>query len=196
MDFYLLIFHRLTERYLGRSAIARGFIGEEILRGAPVTVEGFVSRGHAEIIGIVDSVPHPSTGSFVRFDYPSALGPAVQARMTDLAQRVVAAHGLDDMLFNIEMRHDPVTDRIGIIEINPRMCGQFADLYEKVNGVNSYEIALAIATGKEPPPPARRGAFACAASIPLRIFEPARVASAPDAATLADLERRFEAGSA
>jgi len=193
MDSYLLLFHRMSDRYLGRSAITRGFIGEEILRGDQVTVEGFVSGGRAGIIGIVDSILHPSTGSFVRFDYPSALDPKVQDRMKEIARRVVAAHGLDDMLFNIEMRHDPVTDRIGIIEINPRMCGQFADLYEKVDGINSYEIALAIATGADPPRPARRGAFACAASFPLRIFEPARVARTPDAAALADLERRFEA---
>ena len=41
-------------------------------------------------------------------------------------------------MFNIEMMYDAATDRIGIIEINPRMASQFADLYEKVDGTNSY----------------------------------------------------------
>ena len=41
-------------------------------------------------------------------------------------------------------------DTIHIIEINPRMCSQFADLFEKVDGTNTYEYALALATGVRP----------------------------------------------
>jgi hypothetical protein len=79
---------------------------------------------------------------------------------------------------------DPEQDTIGIVEINPRMCGQFADLYEKVDGVHGHRIAFDLACGR--PPDLRRGAgpHAVAASYPMRVFEPVRVAAAPDEAAL------------
>ena len=55
--------------------------------------------------------------------------------------------GFDNGLFNIEMTYDAAADRIAIIEINPRMASQFADLYEKVDGTSSYRVLLDIARG-------------------------------------------------
>jgi hypothetical protein len=68
---------------------------------------------------------------------------------------------------------------VRVIEINPRLCGQFADLYQKVDGTNTYEIALALAAGRRPV--VRRNAGPCrvAASTPLRVFAPASVRRAP-----------------
>lgn len=121
-------------------------IAEEPLGGVQVTVEGCVFHGEVEIIGITDSVMYPGTISFERFEYPSVLPEPVQRRMEELASRFVRLIGYDDGLFNIEMFYDATSDTIHFIEINPRMCPQFADLMEKVNGVNTYAIALAIAT--------------------------------------------------
>ena len=55
--------------------------------------------------------------------------------------------GFDNCMFNIEMMYDAREDRIAIIEINPRMASQFADLYEKVDGTNAYEVLLDLGMG-------------------------------------------------
>ena len=179
MDSYLRIFDRLLGAYTDFALNGRYFLAEEILRGSQVTVEGFVHQGEVHILGVVDSVMHPGTRSFARFEYPSSLDAGVQARMCDLVRRIVRAHGLDDTLFNVELLYDATADRIGIVEINPRLCGQFADLYQKVDGTNTYEVALALAAGRRPHVSHREGAYRVAASLPLRVFEPSRVLQAP-----------------
>ena len=77
-----------------------------------------------------------------------------------------------------------------LIEINPRLCGQFGDLYEKVDGTNGFELALALACGETPVVRRGAGAFPAAASIPLRVFRSARLRRAPLAGEQRDAERR------
>lgn len=189
---YPAIFDRLAARFAPAFGHhGRAFIAEGLLSGEQVTVEGYVFGGETFILGVVDSVMHTGTRSFARFDYPSELDERTQERMGAIAARVVRRLGLEGSLFNVEMFHDPATGRVSVIEVNPRMCGQFADLYEKVDGVNTYEIALALAAGERPRPMRRAGAFACASSVPLRVFERALVTRAPDAALLARAEALF-----
>jgi biotin carboxylase len=92
------------------------------------------------------------------------------------------------LCFNVELFWDEARDRVTIIEINPRLAGQFGDLYLAVDGASSYEHLLAVAAG-EPvrPPPRGAGRVACAASVPLRVFEPVRVLSVPGERELARL---------
>ena len=189
-DGYMAIFNRLVAAFLHGEIDGHWFLAEALLRGDQVTVEGFAGQGAIEILGVVDSTLHPN-GSFAHFDYPSALPAAVQQRMADIARRVIAALGLEQTLFNIEMTYDAAQDRVAIIEVNPRICGQFGDLYQKVDGTNGYEVALALATGRRPRIERGAGAYAAAASFPLRVFEPVRVERAPDAADLAAAEALF-----
>ena len=191
MDSYLRIFDRLLGAYTDFALGGRYFLAEEILRGSQVTVEGFVHHGEVHILGVVDSVMHPGTRSFARFEYPSTLDAGVQARMCDLVCRIVRAHGLDHTLFNVELLYDATADRLGIVEINPRLCGQFADLYQKVDGTNTYEVALALATGRRPRVSHREGAYRVAASLPLRVFAPSRVLQAPRAEDVRAAEALF-----
>lgn len=182
----------LFARFARRAGFTRRpdlFLAEELLTGTQVTLEGCVRAGTVECLGIVDTGFHAGTTSFARFDYPSALPEAVQARMRALAERLVLALGLAHTLFNLELFYDADRDRIGLIEVNPRLCGQFADLYAKVDGRGGYEIALALATGAELPP-RRPGAFPAAASVPLRTFRSVQVRRAPTGALLAEVERR------
>ena len=185
---FMAMFNALARHY-GFRHDGRYFIAEELLHGRQVTVEAWRSRRASGLLGVVDSAFHAGTRSFERFDYPSDLPGEVQARMAALSQRVAEALGIVDTLYNVELVWDPDTERLGLIEVNPRACGQFADLYQKVDGVNGYQVALALATGDEPPVGVRRGAFAAAASFPLRVFAPTRVARAPDAQSLAALAR-------
>src|SRR5438093_1355501 len=48
-------------------------IGEEPLDGVQVNVDGYVDRGAAHCLGVVDSVMYPGTIAFQRFEYPSRL---------------------------------------------------------------------------------------------------------------------------
>jgi hypothetical protein len=191
---YLRIFHRAFAAWSGLAddpeLTGAWFLAEELLTGAQVTVEGWCAGGEVGILGIVDSVLHPATRSFLRFDYPSSLPAEVRERMVDVVRRTMRRLPLDGSLFNVELLWDAGTDRLAILEINPRLCGQFADLYDKVDGVHGYEVALALATGAAPPAP-RGGDFAMAASVPLRVFEPVRVVRAPSAAEVAAAEALF-----
>lgn len=164
---------------------------EGLLQGMQVTVEGYMHAGDVQIITIVDSVMYPGTLSFQRFEYPSALPDAVQDRMAAVAKRVIAGIGFDGGLFNMEMIYDPRRDSLHIVEINPRMASQFADLYEKVDGTNTYEILLDLALGKKPVFRKGRGKYGFAASCVMRTFENARVAQLPSAAEIAQLRERY-----
>lgn len=188
---YLGLYHRMVARYLGPDVDGAAFIAEELIVGRLVTVEGYCTGDTAVALGVVDSVRDPRTGSFVAFEYPSALPPTVQARMEDIAQRLALHLGLRWTLWNVELMWDAATDRIRIVEINPRMCGQFADLYQKVDGTHGYRIALDLCRGRDPVVRRRAGRFPWAASHPLRIFEPAVAARVPDADDVAAAQAMF-----
>lgn len=184
-------FNRLVRRYTTFDVDGSYLLAEQLLEGPLVTVEGFVCRGEVEIIGIVDSVMHPGTISFQRFDYPSSLPAEVQVRMAEIAARVIRHIGLDESLFNVEMVYNREADRIHIVEINPRMCGQFADLWESVHGINTYEILFSLAAGEKPRFRRDRGRFKVAASFPLRAFEDKRVIRVPDEPQIETIKRAF-----
>jgi hypothetical protein len=191
LEHTMRIFNALVARY-GRFEHDGGwFIAEGLLRGDLVTLEGYATRAGVETLGIVDSAVDAATGSFLRFDYPSRLPDDVQRRMHDIARRVIGELGLVDSLFNIELIHDAATGAVGVIEVNPRMCGQFSDLYRKVDGVHGHRIALELALGRTPTHRRREGTCAVAASVPLRAFEPVRIVRAPDAAEIAAVEAEF-----
>ena len=164
-------FNQLVGRYTDFQFDGGYLIAEGVLEGMQVTVEGCAFRGEYSIIGIVDSVMFPGTISFQRFEYPTTLSKANQRRMADIAIRFMRSIGYDDGVFNVEMMFNPATRSIHIIEVNPRMCPQFADLMEKVNGVNTYEIALDIAAGREPVIRRPNARYRAAASFVSRVFQ-------------------------
>jgi biotin carboxylase len=184
-------FQQLLDKYSDRRVAAHFFVGEAPLRGRQVTIDGFVQGGQTTIMGIVDSVMYPGTISFQRFDYPSRLPAHVQSRMSELAKRLVRGCGLDHSLFNIEMFHDADTDALSIIEINPRMSYQFADLYQRIDGTNSYEVQLAVATGKPVRWKPGSGQDRVAASFVLRRFSDARVLAMPSSTDLKTMKKQF-----
>ncbi len=172
---------------------AHHMIAEEILAGPQVTVEGIVHRGEVTILGIVDAVMYPGTIAFERFEYPSSLPEPVQARMRALAERLIRAFGFDHGVFNVEFFYDRERDQIRILEVNPRIAYQFADLREKVDGYNTYDAVLALATGEAPPPVAKGcGRHRHAASFVLRTFERRRLKAFPDRTRIETLQHRYE----
>lgn len=191
LDQFFLPLERLLGRFAGTDIGTKRLIAEGLLKGEQVTVEGYAHGGEVSIIGAVDSIMFPGTLAFSRFEYPSALAQSVQARMAEISVALMQGLGFDNGLFNIEMMYDADADRIFIIEINPRMASQFADLYEKVDGTSSYKVLLAIAQGYAPAFTRRQGAHRFAASCVLRTFEDCLVAALPTEAQLERLARLY-----
>lgn len=167
------------------------FLIETFLQGYQVTIEGYVFKGICHIVGVTDSIMYQGTISFARFEYPSSLPEGIQFRMGLIAQEIMNGINFDNSFFNIEMMYNPESDQIHIIEINPRMSSQFADLYEKVDGLNSFTSALNVATGNQPSVKRREGQFKIAASCVMRIFENKRVIKVPTATDIAKVKDLF-----
>lgn len=182
---------QLLRRYTDATVPPHHFIAEAPLTGDQVTVDGFIQNGHVVVTGIVDSVMYPGTHSFRRFEYPSNLPTSVQRRMVHITTTLMAGSGLDQTCFNVEMFHDATQDSVHVIEVNPRMSYQFADLYERVDGMNTYDAQLALATGTPVNWPTRQGRDGAAASFVLRRFTDARVTSVPTAAELSRVSAMF-----
>jgi hypothetical protein len=181
-------FNDLLRRHGGFDVDGSLLIAEEVLVGRQVTLEAYVFASRVEPVGIVDSVMYGHTLSFRYFGYPSTfISTEVATRMLDLAARVMTWIGFEDGLFNIEFMYNEEHDTVHIIEVNPRMCAQFADMMESVNGVNTYETLFSLAAGDEPLP-GLGGRYNVAASFALRHFGDARVEAAPTASMLTTLQ--------
>jgi hypothetical protein len=163
---------------------------EEILRGRQVTANGFARHGRVTMLGTVDSIMYPGTDHFQRFQYPSSLAPGQLQRIDDVATRLIEGLGFRHGMFNIEMRIDPATDEIRVIEINPRVAGQFYDLFERVDGYSLFEAMLDLGAGIEPAVRTRQGAQRHAASFVLRDLSGEGLARWPSERELRALRER------
>lgn len=172
-------FDVLLKKHAGLTLGTNFLLAEALLEGDQVTLEGYAYRGEVRLLGIVDSIMFPNTIAFKRFEYPSSLPEAVQARMFSVAKKVMGTMGFDNGMFNVEFIYNPTADTIHIVEINPRMSSQFADLFEKVDGTNSYSVLLDLAFGKKPQIKKGQGRYPVAASCVLRTFENKRVVKLP-----------------
>jgi ATP-grasp domain len=157
---------------------AHGFLVEEVVTGDEVTLEGYVHDGRTTVIGVTDSKKYEGTSSFECFEYPSAIEPDRLAELHGLAERLVAAHGLDACFFNIEF-FVPPSGNVHTIEVNARIASQFAPLVEAVHGRSTYDALFALACGEDP---------AWAPGLPsgvgisyvVRVFDDAYVEGIPD----------------
>ena len=176
---------RYTTRYAEIAALAgadpaaaHGFMAEELLSGAEVTLEGYVHGGRVTTIGVTDSIKYPGTLSFESFDYPSALPHDRLEELSDISSRVLPAFEFEDGFFNVEFfvpEHGPAQ----IIEVNGRIASQFAPLIQGVHGRSTYDALFQLALGEDPAwsPCEPEGV---GVSYVLRVFEDAFVAAVPD----------------
>ncbi|MCC7277446.1 MAG: hypothetical protein IT487_03900 [Chromatiaceae bacterium] len=155
-------------------------------------LDGYVFAGELRPLGFVESVMYPGTQAFMRFDYPSRLSGPGREQALDVARRFLSAVGFNHGLFNMEFFHDPVTEKVTVIEFNPRMAAQFSDLYLRVKGVDLHRLGLELALGRDPVRlPWAEPAAGAAASFVYRCFDPAERPAMPDAAQQAALAKRF-----
>ena len=176
---------RYTTRYAEIAALAgadpaaaHGFMAEELLSGAEVTLEGYVHGGRVTTIGVTDSIKYPDTFSFESFEYPSALPRERLEELSDISSRVLPALGFEGGFFNVEF-FVPEDGPAQIIEVNGRIASQFAPLVQAVHGRSTYDALFRLALGEDPAwgPCEPDGV---AVSYVLRVFEDALVAAVPD----------------
>lgn len=163
---------------------------EEIAHGRQFTANGFARQGKVTMLGTVDSIMYPGTDQFQRFQYPSSLPAGELARIDSLATRLIEGMEFTHGMFNVEMRIDPQTGALGIIEINPRAAGQFYDLFERVDGYSLFEALLALDCGEEPVVLRRQGRQRHAASFVLRDLTGEGLSHWPSTAEIDALQAR------
>jgi len=155
-------------------------------------LDGWVQDGQIHALGVVDAVMYPGTQAFMRWQLPSGLPTPVQARALDVARRFLAAIGFRHGFFNMEFFHDPATQRLAVIEFNPRLASQFGDLYQRVQGRDPHAMSLALALGQDPQALPRSAPTAgIAASLVYRCFTAASVPPMPGAAARRSLIQAF-----
>ena len=185
-------FNRIAARRLPEAGSAMGLLLEAPVHAPQFNLDGYVHEGQLTVLGVVDAVMYPGTQAFMRFDSPSRLRPEVVASATDVARRFLKAIGFTHGAFNMEFFHDEATGAVKVIEVNPRLASQFSDLYERVDGVNLHEVALALAHGHDPALlPRRPPAAGAASSFVYRSFAVDRVLAMPDNARLSTLKQAF-----
>ncbi len=165
-------FDDVARERVGFTVDANHMIAEQPFRADQFNLDGWFHDGRMHVLGVVDSLMYPGTQAFLRFAYPSRLPPAVQARAADVAERFLRAAGFRHGFFNMEFFHDATTGELKVIEFNPRLAAQLADLYQRVLGLDVYTMTLALACGQDPREvprtPVRGGA---AASFVFRTFD-------------------------
>ncbi|MGM0435337.1 MAG: ATP-grasp domain-containing protein [Pseudomonadota bacterium] len=163
-----------------------------IATGWQCTLEGYVYRGEVRLTGIVDTITdHQFPSVLSQYVYPSSLPCASQARMFEIAQRVMTHMGYDNAPFNIEFFYDEATGKIWLLEINARLSRSHSMLFLLVDGAPHFQVMVDLALGIEPRMPAGEGAYPVAAKKMIRVFEDGVVTRVPRASTLARLEREF-----
>jgi hypothetical protein len=158
--------------------LVHGYLAEELVEGAEVTLEGYVYEGRVTTIGITDSVKYEGTNSFERFEYPSALPEGRKEELAGIAERLLPALGFDGGFFNVEFLV-PENGPAWLIEVNGRLASQFAPLVQAVEGRSTYEALVRLACGEDPA--WRLGdREGVAISYALRVFADAYVAAVPE----------------
>lgn len=185
-------FERVARQRLPDAGSAHRLLLEAPVQAPQFNLDGWVFRGQAHALGVVDAVMYPGTQAFMRWDHPSRLGADVQARALAVAQRFLAAVGFDHGLFNMEFFFDAATDRLTVIEFNPRLASQFSDLYLRTQGTDPHAMALALALGQDPAAlPRQAPVGGAAASLVYRALRPGSTPAMPTAAQRAALRRNF-----
>ncbi len=164
-------------------------IGEGLISGRLCTLEGYVYDQEVVVYAVVDSLRAANQVSFFSYQYPSQLPPGVQNRMIVDAERLLTHIGLDNSPFNMEFFWNEATDRIWLLEINPRISKSHCPLFRIATGASHHEVALDIALGRRPDFPRAEGHYAMAGKFMPRVFQDTVVTRIPSQDQVEALQR-------
>lgn len=167
------VFHRLASEVARLPCASGSLLAEPPIAARQANVDGLVCGGRATALGVIDEWMHPDVIAgakhFAGFQLPSLLPDAVQTALCAAACAAAERLGLRQGLFNAEFFvHADGTH--SLIELNPRAAGQFADLYERVCGVNLLRLGMDLALGRAPDRAAYPVRSGTAASVVFRSF--------------------------
>ncbi|MGB7757592.1 MAG: ATP-grasp domain-containing protein [Salinisphaera sp.] len=169
----------------GATCLAEGIIG-----GRLCTLEGYVHNGEVVSYAVIDSLRGSNQVSFLSYQYPSSLPDGVQNRMKAYTETFLTHIGLDQTPYNIEYFWDPATDKIWLLEINPRMSKSHCPIFQIATGASHHEVAIDIAFGRRPTFPRAEGRYPMAAKFMPRVYGDAIVTRVPSADEIAAIKRR------
>ncbi|MBC3192315.1 ATP-grasp domain-containing protein [Pseudonocardia sp. C8] len=164
-------------------------VAEEAVEGRQVTLEAWVRGGELHLLGAVDTVNRDDVPSQDRFVYPSSVPDRVVERMASVTERIVHRVGLDHTTLNVEFFWDPDTDRLTVLEVNPRHSQSHAELFADVDGAANHLAMVRLALGEEPDMPRGQGPYAIAAKWFMRRVEDGVVRRVPTAEEIERAQR-------
>lgn len=144
--------------------------------------------GELTLHGLFDIARREDGSTFVNYTYPSRLPAEARKRMTEVAADLVAHTGYDDAVLDIEFFYDADTGRTWILEVNPRISQEHADLMAWVDGMTNLEVMAQAALGDEPGLERGEGSCGAAGKFFHRHDHDAMVARVPSAEEIAALE--------
>lgn len=151
---------------------------EEYLTGVELAHEGSVFEGKTYIHGTIDMVREEEI--FTRYQLPSTAPKSVLDRMEAGTSDLLSSMEFDNGCFNVEYFWDPETDRLSIIEVNPRISQSHTYLFDKVAGRSNHQVAVDVALGRKPRLSGDGGRYACAAKFLHTVREDGVVREVPD----------------
>jgi len=177
---------RLPADGSGATVLAEGLIG-----GSLCTLEGYVHGGEVVTYAVIDSLRGSNNVSFLSYQYPSQLPEGIQNRMKSHADKILRHIDLDHTPFNMEFFWDPLTDRIWLLEINPRISKSHCPIFQMATGASHHEVAIDIALGRRPDFPRPEGRFPMAAKFMPRVYGDAKVTRVPSEAEIEAIHRHY-----
>lgn len=117
------------------------FLAEEVITGAQVAPEGSVHDGRMKVHCFFD-MPLGEEGKYIEsLIYPANISDAFAARLTDICDRFLSHIGFYDGCFDAEFMRDKETNRLRLIEFNPRVSQSHSDMCVKVDGISNHQVA-------------------------------------------------------
>ncbi len=124
------------------------FLCEELIEGDQITVDGSIADGRVELFGMTGAVFLPQSNSFSHHVFPCSYEPELYRHIEETMQELIPKLGLEDSLFNVELRLNPETGTFFILEVNSRIAFQFAKTIESVTGYDPLHLLCDVATGR------------------------------------------------
>jgi hypothetical protein len=168
---------------------SRHLIVEELIEGRQVNVDGYLQDGRMQLLGMADELMYPGTMAFMRFASPARVDTRLRARIVEASERVLRGFGLTHGFFNLEFFVD-AQGGLKLIELNPRLAAQLAQMHDWVHGIDTYELGFAMALGRPLPRP-HTPRFGAAASFVWRSFDARSCPRLPTRDDLAWLAREM-----
>ena len=100
-----------------------------------------------KLLGMADELMYPGTMAFMRFASPARVDTMLRARIVEASERVLRGFGLTHGFFNLEFFVD-ARGGLKLIELNPRLAAQLAQMHDWVHGIDTYELGFAMALGR------------------------------------------------